>query len=110
MLRPDQDTFAETGSAAEWDERVEFRRLDSNQDNQDQNLMSCQLLHAGRRSVEDRRSVASTIPSHLQTLVRLQSAPKRCLSEGSYGVVTSALAEPKAARAQPSIRLYRPAP
>ena len=80
MLRPDQDTFAETGSAAEWDERVKFRRLDSNQDNQDQNLMSCQLLHAGRRRVEDRRGVASTIPSHPQTLVPLQSVRKRSLA------------------------------
>src|SRR5215471_5221061 len=110
MLRPDPDTLAEAGSAAERDELGEFRRLDSNQDNQDQNLMSCQLLHAGRRRVKDRRGVASTIPSHPQTLVLLQSAPGKLPGrEGSYGVAMSSLTEPKAARAQPSIRRYRSA-
>jgi hypothetical protein len=58
MLRPDPDTFAEAGSAAEWDEMGEFRHLDSNQDKQSQSLLGCQLPHAGRRRIEGRRSDA----------------------------------------------------
>ena len=72
MLRLDPDTFAEAGSATEWDEKGQLRRLGSNQDNQDQNLMGCQLPHAGWRRVNDRRSDASTIPSQPQMVVRLQ--------------------------------------
>ena len=47
MLRPNPDTFAGAGGATKWDEMGQLRRLGSNQDNQDQNLMGCQLPHAG---------------------------------------------------------------
>ena len=107
MLRPSPDTSLGPDSAAEWYETVQFRRLDSNQDNQDQNLMSCQLLHAGRRRVEDRRSVASTIPSRTQTLGALALANGMPTGwNSSYGVVGLPSAWAMAARAQPSIRQY----
>src|SRR5215471_12017649 len=105
MLRPDQDTFAEAGTGAEWDETGEFRHLDSNQDKQSQSLLGCQLPHAGQRRLEHRRSDASTIPSHPQTLVRLWPQIERLpAGTGSYGGVRSASASAMAARAQPSIR------